>query len=131
MKNYLFILFLLFSFTQISAQEKEEDTIYEIPEGQLVKFHQDDADTKIYFFNPVDFDKASLVYFRYLALKDPRVITVQKNKGTQVLSIQITNDFEFERFKNHIIVIKKEINYLLTNYDDHAIEIERLIYEGG
>lgn len=134
MKKYLFLLLIFFSFTQAFAQENEEDddeNMYEIPEGQILKLYNHDEEGKIYFFNPIGFDKASLIYFRYLALKDPRVIDVQSNKGTRVVSILVTNNFKLDKLKIHVKAIKEEIDFLLGNYDDHILEMERLIYEGG
>lgn len=131
MKKYILLVLIVFSFSQAFAQKDDLTELYKIPEGQVLKFYQDDGNTKVYFFNPVGFDKASLTYFRYLAMKDPRVVSIKNNAGTRVISIQITNDFEFEKFKNHVIFAKKEISYLLANYDDHIAEMERLIYEGN
>ena len=116
---------------QVFAQKESLEERYKMPEGKILKLYKSSETKKLYFFNPVGFDRASLGYFKYLMLKDTRVLSIKRNAKTPIVTIEITKDLHFNDFRTQVIAAKEEVDYLLANYDNHMIEMEKLIYEGG
>lgn len=131
MKKYLFILIVLGFSSHLFAQSDELRELYKMPKGQIIKFYKQTNAGSLYFFNTERYNKRGLIYFRYLLLKDPRVLSIQKNAKTPVVTIAVSHELEREDFKEQILKAIEEFTYVIENYDNYAEEIENLIYQGG